>query len=257
MSVKLVFSALGEGPPIVILHGLFGSGRNWQTIARGLADDHRVYLPDLRNHGRSPWTATMTYSEMVEDLNQFFADHGIIRTVLIGHSMGGKTAMLFALLHAQLVDALIVVDIAPVAYSHTFLPYVAAMQRLDLSAGARREALAAGLADAVPEAALRTFLLQNLVRRHGHFAWRINLDAIGAQMAALTGFPDTGELEYDGATLFVSGDGSDYLAATHQPVIRRLFPDAQFAVVPQAGHRVHADQPERFLGCVRSFLEEI
>jgi esterase len=254
MSVPLAVRETGSGPPLVILHGLFGSGQNWQSIARRLGEDYRVLTVDLRNHGGSLWSEAMTFSEMVDDLRVFLEERGIERTALLGHSVGGKTAMVFALLYGQMVDALIVVDIAPVAYDHTFMPLVRAMQRLDLSGGLPRTALAKRLARDIPDKALRTFLMQNLVNDRGQASWRVNLDAIAAHMDDLTGFPDVEGFVYDGRVLFVSGEQSDYVGPQHHARIRELFPWAEFATIAHAGHRVHAEQPECFLTLVRDFL---
>lgn len=257
MSVPLAYREFGEGPPLLILHGLFGSGQNWQSIARRLGEDYRVLTVDLRNHGGSPSADAMTFSEMVDDLRVFLEDRGIERTALMGHSVGGKTAMVFALLYGQMVDTLIVVDIAPVVYDHSFLPLVRAMQRLDLSGGLPRTALEKRLSRDIPDKALRTFLMQNLVSERGQTSWRINLDAIGAHMADLTGFPDVEGFVYDGRTLFISGEQSDYVGPEHHQRIHELFPWAEFAIIEGAGHRVHAEQPERFLAVVRDFLAPV
>lgn len=254
MSVSLAFRETGDGPPLVILHGLFGSGQNWQSIAKRLGETFRVIAVDLRNHGGSPWAEAMTYSEMVDDLRVLLEDQGIERAALMGHSVGGKTAMVFALLYGQMVDSLIVVDIAPVSYGHTFMPLVRAMQRLDLSGGLPRNALGKRLAREIPDKALRTFLMQNLVNDRGQASWRINLDAIAAHMDDLTGFPDTEGFVYDGRALFIGGDRSDYVGPEHHERIRALFPGAEFATIADAGHRVHAEQPELFLERIGAFL---
>ncbi len=254
MSVSLAFRETGDGPPLVILHGLFGSGQNWQSVARRLGESYRVLAVDLRNHGGSPSADAMTFSEMVDDLRVFLEEQGIERTALLGHSVGGKTAMVFALLYGQMVDSLIVVDIAPATYDHTFLPLVRAMQRLDLSGGVPRAALDKRLARDVRDKPLRTFLMQNLVNDRGQASWRINLDAIAGHMDDLTGFPDVEGFVYDGRALFVGGAQSDYVGPQHHERIRELFPWAEFATIPDAGHRVHAEQPERFLEVVRGFL---
>jgi pimeloyl-ACP methyl ester carboxylesterase len=257
MSVALAYREFGEGPPLVILHGLFGAGQNWQSVARRLGEDHRVLTLDLRNHGGSPNADEMTFSEMVDDLRVFLEDRGIERTALMGHSVGGKTAMVFALLYGQMVDSLLVVDIAPVAYDHSFLPLVRAMQRLDLSGGLPRAALDKRLARDIPDKALRTFLMQNLVSERGRTAWRINLDAIAAHMDDLTGFPDVEGFVYDGRALFVSGEQSDYVGPEHHERIHELFPWAEFAVIDGAAHRPHVEQPEAFLAAVRDFLAPV
>jgi pimeloyl-ACP methyl ester carboxylesterase len=256
VSVDLAWHAYGDGPPIVILHGLFGAGRNWRTIAERLASHWRVYTVDLRNHGSSPAAPAMTFAAMADDLAAFFLAHQLYSAALIGHSLGGKTAMLFALEHPGLVDDLIVVDIAPVAYAHTYLPYIEAMQAIDLKAVRRRRDAEAMLAPIVEEPAMRAFLVQNL--RHtadGGFAWRINLDAIGGGMADLTGWPDVNDREYPNRALFVSGEHSDYIGRAQQAAIFALFPQAEFAVIADAGHRVHSDQPQAFTDRVIRFLD--
>jgi pimeloyl-ACP methyl ester carboxylesterase len=254
MSVKLASRAYGEGPPLVVLHGLFGSGRNWHTIAGGLAATHRVFAVDLRNHGRSPWAEPMTYSEMIDDLRLFLEEHDLERAAILGHSLGGKVAMLFALLYGQMVEALVVVDIAPVQYGHTYLAHVKAMQGIRLEDCADRRQVDRQLARGVEDATLRTFLMQNLVLRKGAYAWRVNLEAIGASLEDLSGFPDVEGLDYGGRTLFVSGDRSDYVKPDYEHEIRELFPWAEFEVITDAGHRVHADQPDLFLERVAEFL---
>lgn len=256
MPVELAYKDYGAGPPLVILHGLFGSGRNWHTIADRLADRYHVYAVDLRNHGGSPWSEPMTYSEMVDDLRIFLDDRGIERASILGHSLGGKTAMLFALLYGHMVDAVVVVDIAPTRYTHTHLPIVQAMQRVDFAQCESRPDVEAQLARGVADPVLRTFLMQNVVSDGGGYAWRINLAALAASMDDLLAFPAMPDLAYAGPALFVSGDVSDYVSAErHREPIRMFFPAAEFAVIPEAGHRVHFDQPERFLEAVGTFLD--
>lgn len=256
MAVELAYKDYGAGSPLVILHGLFGSGRNWHTIAERLADRYHVYTVDLRNHGGSPWAEPMTYSEMVDDLRIFLGDRGIERASVLGHSLGGKTAMLFALLYGHMVEAVVVVDIAPTRYTHTHLPIVQAMQRVDFTRCASRADVEAQLAGGVADPALRTFLMQNVVSDDGGYAWRINLAALAASMGDLLAFPVMPDLAFTGPALFVSGDASDYVSAErHRQPIRTFFPAAEFVVIPEAGHRVHVDQPERFLEAVGTFLD--
>jgi pimeloyl-ACP methyl ester carboxylesterase len=240
---------------MVLLHGLFGQSRNWQTIARRLAPDYRVITADLRNHGDSPWAACMTYAEMADDLEALFAAKGVERAIIVGHSVGGKTAMTLALRHSALVEALIVVDIAPVTYDHSFLSYIEAMAAIDLAAVRRRADVEAALAPAVTDPDERAFLLQNLKAGEDGYSWAIALPAIAANMAALMSFPDIGEVEYEGRALFISGERSDYIGQRYHRQIYRLFPQSEFAVIPDAGHRVHAEQPDRFLACITNFLD--
>jgi esterase len=256
VSVDLAWHAYGDGPPVVILHGLFGAGRNWRRIAEGLAaEGRRVYTVDLRNHGASPWTDEMSYAAMADDLAAFFMARGLYSATLIGHSLGGKTAMTFALDRPPLVEDLVVVDIAPVPYDHDYRPLIEAMRAIDVKRLKRRSEAEAQLAPAVAEPAMRAFLVQNL--RHapdGGFVWRINLAAIAASLPALLGWPEEDEREYPNRALFVRGALSDYINRANHAAIFRSFPQAEVAVIEGAGHRVHADQPEAFLAAVSRFL---
>jgi len=255
MSLNLSFAEVGTGPPLVILHGLFGSRRNWASLARQLGETHRVFTLDLRNHGDSPWSETMSYREMAEDVGTFLGSHGLDGATLMGHSMGGKTAMLLALEEGDLVSRLIVVDIAPVAYAHTHLPYIKAKQAVDLDAAARRSEVDQVLQEAIPERSLRNFLMHNLVTEGGRLRWRINLQALHDNMDDLTGYPDDLDgLSYDGPTLFLAGADSHYLEIGHLPRIRALFPAAEIDAIAGAGHWVHAEQPQAFLARVQAFL---
>lgn len=256
MPLDLSFTDVGAGPPLVILHGLFGSGRNWASLARQLGETYRVFTLDLRNHGLSPWAESMSYREMAGDVAAFLARHGLEGAAVMGHSMGGKTAMLLALEEGHLVGRLIVVDIAPVAYGHSHLSLIDAMRGVDLGQVSRRNEVDAALEDAVPDAGLRGFLLQNLVSQGGRLRWRINLAALGANMASLIGYPDNLDgLRYGGLALFLGGAASDYLRADHHPRIRALFPAAEIDAIAGAGHWVHAEQPRAFLARVQAFLK--
>ena len=254
--MRLAATEIGDGPALIILHGLFGSARNWSTVARSLAASHRVIALDLRNHGASPWAETMTYAEMADDVAQFIAAARLDRPSIVGHSMGGKVAMTLALGGAVEVGALVVVDIAPVAYDGGFGTYVEAMRGLDLASLGRRADADAALAGAVPDAALRAFLLQNLTTRDGAYAWRINLPAIAAGLAAMAAFSAVEPgAAFVGPALFIAGGRSGYVAPVHQPAIRRLFPNCEIAVMDGAGHWPHAEQPENFVALVRPFLD--
>lgn len=253
--MKLSFAEYGEGPPLLILHGLFGSGRNWAGVAKALAGGWRVVAADLRNHGASPWDGSMDYQAMAGDVLDLIAAERLGRPVILGHSMGGKTAMAAALSAPAAVRALIVADIAPAAYSHSHEAYVDVLRGVDLSAIGRRSEADEALRDAVPEAGLRAFLLQNLVFEDGAARWRVNLDAIAGNMAALVGFPFLpGTVSYDGPALFVAGEASPYIEAQHRDAIRAFFPAAAVETVAGAGHWVHAEKPAEFLEIVGDFL---
>jgi esterase len=256
MSTELAHIAHGEaGPPVVILHGLLGSARNWSTVAKHLAASHRVFALDLRNHGGSGWADSMTYDEMAEDVRAFMVRHGLPAAAVIGHSMGGKVAMRLALAHGEQLERLIVVDVAPVAYRRSFAAHIDVLRRLDLARLARRSDATAWLSQHVADQSMQGFLLQNLVSVEGGFAWRVNLPALADNMAALMGFPESPASEaYRGPTLFLTGGRSDYVREEHRPAIMRLFPSAQIIAIPEAGHWVHAEAPEKFLQVVGNFL---
>jgi pimeloyl-ACP methyl ester carboxylesterase len=255
MPLLLAASEYGAGPPLAILHGLFGSGRNWASIAKRLAAHYRVIALDLRNHGASPWAETMNYAETTEDVRASLAALGHRRFALLGHSMGGKVAMVAALHHPEVVERLVVADIAPVTYQPRHLRTVRAMRGLDLAAVRRRADADARLREAVPDTAERAFLLQNLIFEGGAARWRANLEAIESEMPALVGFPAIPSgMNYAGPSLFIAGGQSDYLRSEDEPEIRLLFPRARIACISEAGHWVHAEQPQAFLELVEAFL---
>jgi esterase len=255
MTVQLAATEYGEGPPVAILHGLFGSGRNWRSIAQQLAANHRVLAFDLRNHGGSPWAANMSYGEMAEDLRASLRARGIDQAALLGHSMGGKVAMLAALLHPEEIDRLVVVDIAPAPNPPTILAFVRAMRAVDLQGITRRSEVDARLTKAIPDAAERAFLLQNLIVDDGKARWRLNLEAIEGNFPQILGFPELpAGTAYRGPTLFVGGGRSDFIRGEHEPTIRRLFPLARITRIQGAGHWIHAEQPQAFLESVGPFL---
>ena len=254
MSLELAYTEHGSGPPVVILHGLLGSARNWATISKHLAGAYRVLAVDLRNHGRSPWADEMGYEAMAEDVAALIARLELAPAAIVGHSMGGKVAMELALSHGDAVARLVVVDIAPVRYERSFAPYIEAMRRADLSVD-RRSDVEESLKPAVPDAGVRAFLLQNLVSSDGGFAWRINLPALSAEMEAIMGFPTSTSRTYEGLALLLSGGRSDYLRPEHRAGIQHLFPRAEFEVIEDAGHWVHAERPAAFLEVLERFLE--
>jgi pimeloyl-ACP methyl ester carboxylesterase len=257
VTVHLSGHELGSGAPIAILHGLFGSSRNWSSIAARLATRHHVIAFDLRNHGTSPWADTMSYPEMAEDVLATLQARGIARCALIGHSMGGKVAMHAALTRGASVERLVVVDIAPVTYQPRHLSHVRAMQTLDVGDIRRRAEADKRLAVYVRDAAERGFLLQNLVFEEDKPPkWRLNLAAIQEAMPSLVGVPAVPpDAVFDGPALFVAGARSDYVLPEYEGEIRRLFPQARIERVTDAGHWLHAEQPQAFLAVVERFLD--
>lgn len=243
----------GSGDPVVLLHGLFGAAQNWGTIQKRLAARHRVVALDLRNHGASPHAAAMEYPVMAADVAETLIALGAAPAALIGHSMGGKVAMALALSGPELVSRLVVADVAPVAYPPALRGYAAAMRALPLRPGLTRREADAALSGAVPEPGIRAFLLQNLRFETDPPAWRLGLEEIAAAMPAIEGFPDS-VAQYRGPTLFLGGERSNYIRPEYHARIRALFPAARFATVPNAGHWVHAENPQGFLDLIEPFL---
>jgi len=261
MALSLTGVTIGaDGPrvPLVILHGLFGSAQNWRSMALRLAVDRTVHALDLRNHGASPWADAMDYPALADDVAAWCQARGVTRPVVLGHSMGGKTAMVLALRRPDLVSAVIVVDIAPVAYRHDHHGLVQALRALEIARITRRSEADQALAGSIPDPALRQFLLQNLVDGEGGLTWRLNLAAIADAMTDLTGFPPAlQDLQWPGPALFLTGDRSDYVEPVHHDEIFQMFPAARLTVIPGAGHRVHADQPQFFASAVQDFLARL
>jgi len=239
-------------PTLLIVHGLFGSGRNWGVIARHLADTRDTVTVDLRNHGFSPRHPTQSYPDMAADLAQVIATlTGPVD--LLGHSMGGKAAMLLALTQPALIRRLVVADIAPIAYSHDQTRNIEAMRGLDLSHLTSRTEADRRLSATLPDPALRAFFLQSLDLKAHPPQWRLNLDVLEAEMPLIVGWPAvTGQ--FPGAALFLSGAESSYVLPEHRPVIRDLFPKSRFARLPGVGHWLHAEKPRDFEETVRVFL---
>jgi esterase len=243
----------GQGPPVALLHGLFGSARNLGVVQRALAPRFRVLALDLRNHGASPHAAAMDYPAMAADVLETLDQRAALPAVLVGHSMGGKAAMMAALSHPDLVTRLVAADIAPVAYEHHNAEIADALAALPLSPGLTRAAADAALAAAMPDAGLRAFLLQNL-QFGAHPSWRIGLHEIAAAMPAIEGWDAPPGAVYRGPTLFVAGAASDYVRPEHRAAIRALFPAARFVTLKHAGHWLHADNPAGFVAVIEAFL---
>lgn len=242
-----------EGPPVVLLHGLFGQARNFGQIQRTLAQRWRVIALDLRNHGASPHAPDMRYATMAKDVLDTLTALQARPAILIGHSMGGKVAMRLALTHPDAVARLLISDIAPVIYPPRNAPIVAAMTGVELRDTLTRAEADAALAGSVPEAAVRAFLLQNL-RFGTPPEWRIGLREIADALPDLEGWDGPSDARYPGRTLIVSGASSTFVTPEDRPIMRTLFPAARFVTVKHAGHWVHADNPAGFLAVVEAFL---
>ena len=240
-----------DAPPLVIVHGLFGSARNWGVIAKRLSDRGQVIAVDMRNHGASPWDDSHTYEDLAADLAEVIAAHGG-KADVVGHSMGGKASMMLALTHPDCVRRLVVADIAPVTYTHSQLPFIEAMRAVDLSTVTRRSEVQEQLAANGVEPALQSFFTQSLDIQNRR--WTLNLDVLEAEMPKIMSFPET-EARFEGPTLFLTGAESDYVQPGHRETIKTLFPKARFAKIPNAGHWLHADRPREFEAAVRTFLD--
>lgn len=247
------------GPRVLLLHGLFGQGKNWTSIAKVLSEQCRVIMLDLPNHGQSGWTDTLAYGETAVAVADVLSAADPDPLTVVGHSMGGKVAMAMALLQPRLVERLVVADIAPVRYERLsgFADYVRGMQGIDLDRLGTRADAEAQLAPYVPDAVVRSFLLQNLRRdpasRSG-WRWQMNLDLLGAGLGALGDWPDLHTPPYEGPVLWVAGGDSDYITPAYAPAMRALFPRTTTVTVKNAGHWVHSEQPEIFLATLRRFL---
>jgi pimeloyl-ACP methyl ester carboxylesterase len=251
MPLQLAFEVTGEGPPVVILHGLFGSCRNWRGIAQVLSAHHRVLCVDLRNHGASPWATTMSYSEMAADVRMLIETEGLLRPVVIGHSMGGKTAMTLALESPAAVGRLVVVDIAPIAYRDRVTPYLEAMLGIDTESVAQRADAARQLSERIRDAQSVAFLMQNLVERDARFDWRLNLPAIAAAVPALNGFPAELMLRsFRGPATLIHGSHSDYVRPQDRTAMAEAFPTMRSVMIDGAGHWVHVDRPTELIAAL-------
>lgn len=236
-------------PPLLIAHGLFGSARNWGVIAKRLgAEGRRVLAVDMRNHGQSPWYESHDYPEMAGDLARVIESYG--QMDVLGHSMGGKAAMVLALTRPELLRKLIVADIAPVAYGHTQSHNIEAMRRVPLDRIESRAQAAETLAIDEPDVA--AFLLQSLDMAERR--WRLNLDVLEREMHKIVGWPGV-EGRFDGPALFLSGGASDYVTREVRPAVRQMFPAATFVSIPDAGHWLHAQKPREFEAALSAFLD--
>ncbi len=242
-----------ESPSLVILHGLFGSSTNWRRIAQALAADYSVTCMDLRNHGNSPWSDTMDYRALAQDVVDTMQQNRLAHPILLGHSMGGKVAMAIAQEQLFPIQALIVADIAPIPYFHDHDHFITAMERVDLGSITRRADAEQQLSHDIDHAGVRHFLLQNLIRKTDGYQWRINLPAIKCNLPALL------DWQFDTTvpvrTLFIYGTNSTYMDESGRIAAIRYFPNAEFQPIPDASHWLHIEKPNQFLHITSAFLQ--
>jgi esterase len=262
----LNYVRMGEGEPLIILHGLFGSSKNWQSLSKTFAKHFDVLTLDLRNHGQSFHSDVMDYPVMVDDVHRLLSELGIKSCRLIGHSMGGKVAMLFASTYPQLVSQLVIADIAPIAYRHNYDHLIDPIMSLKLDEMDSRAAVDKVLQADIGDAQLRQFLLQSLAREPDGWRWKNNWSAIKQQIDKITGFPgseDSATLDDAQTTcwkvntqaLFISGERSDYVDEKGKVVIKQHFEQPHFRVLNGANHWLHAEQPKQFAEAVLQFFQ--
>jgi len=255
--LKLYSRSHGEGDnALVILPGLLGSSANWQSIAKRMGQKRTVYTLDMRNHGQSPWSDTMDYATMADDVAEFIADIEHQHISVLGHSMGGKAAMRLALSYPDSLDSLIIADIAPVAYAHDFDDLIEPMIALDLPSTKNRRAADIALQASVSDPHIRAFLLHNLSfdREGGKYFWRPNLHVLLKSMPAITGFELSNDERFEKPVLCVYGANSNYVTPDTQTTILQHFPATQFSRLDDAGHWLHAEQPLAFIQSCEVFL---
>ncbi|MFK8006870.1 MAG: alpha/beta fold hydrolase [Saprospiraceae bacterium] len=253
--MKLNYKEFGQGDPVIILHGLFGTSDNWQTIAKKIAENYSVYIIDQRNHGRSPHDDEFNYKVMAEDLKNFMESHWIYSARIIGHSMGGKTAMQFATDYPDMVEKLVVVDIANESYEGGHEVIFNALLGLDLEKVESRKEADALLQTQIEDFGVRQFLLKNLTRsKDGKYIWKMNLPIIHQNYQAILSKIEGDEV-FEGATLFVKGGLSKYVTEANFETTKHFFPNAKLETIENVGHWVHAEAPKELLEILEKFLE--
>ncbi|MBS9768763.1 MAG: alpha/beta fold hydrolase [Flavobacteriaceae bacterium] len=259
--MKLYATIIGEGKPIVILHGLYGSSDNWFTIGKALAEKgFAVHLIDQRNHGRSPHSDEHNYTALVADLKEYLTDHNLTEIALLGHSMGGKTAMLFTLTYPEIVKKLIVVDIAPKFYPKNYdnhLYILDTMLKVNLAKASTRKDIAKMLTPYIKKKSVVQLIMKNLSRdKVNNFEWKINIKALAQNLDDITGGTDGWDNKNCTVpALFLRGENSDYLSLEDDFLIKKSFKNMELTTIPNAGHWVHAEQPELVLKTILYFVE--
>ncbi len=256
--MKLSFRKLGNGKPLFILHGLFGSSDNWQTLGKQFAENFTVYFIDQRNHGRSPHSAEHTYSLMSDDLLELMQDENLDKAILMGHSMGGKTAMYFAVTHPEKVEKLIVVDISPKKYPVTNKDVIDALEKVDLDIVKTRKEVEEILAKDLTNIGTIQFLLKNLYWDDSQkLAWRFNLEALKNNIALVGEATPMPDLPLTMPVLFIKGGKSDHIFNADSKLIEAMFSNVNIVTIPEAGHWVHADKPKEFFEIASEFLKDL
>lgn len=261
--MKLFFRKYGQGPPLIIIHGLYGSSDNWVSIGRKLAQNFEVFIIDQRNHGKSPHSNDHNYELLKEDLLEFMDSHSIEKAIIIGHSMGGKTAMFFAADYPERISALIIADISPRSYKDTdssqLLAHntiINAMYNIDFYGISSRDEINDILSKSIPEIRVRQFLLKNIKRtKHNEYSWSLNIKAIKYELINIMDGLKNDQPEIIGfPVLFLKGEKSEYIQEKDRAMILNIFPFADIETIPNAGHWLHAEQPDIFLQKVADFI---
>ncbi|MCD4678812.1 MAG: alpha/beta fold hydrolase [Bacteroidales bacterium] len=254
--MKLFYRTYGTGHPIIILHGLFGMSDNWVTFGKQLAKEYEVFIPDLRNHGRSPHSNEFDYTFLLNDLVEFIQEQNLHDIILIGHSMGGKVAMLAALHHPEIIKKLIVLDISPVSKtpSPEIMQIIEAIKTLDLCGLDSRVEIKKQLAGIIEKRKIVEFLLKNIQRLESNtFSWKFNVASISENLGKIADGIET-EIIFSKPTLVIGGEKSDYITGENIYQVFQNFPEARIDVISNAGHWLHVDAPEELLDIVMDFL---
>jgi len=261
--MKLFFRKYGEGPALIIIHGLYGSSDNWVSIGRMLAKNFEVFIIDQRNHGQSPHSVDHNYQLLKEDLKEFMDEHEIEKAVIIGHSMGGKTAMFFAVDYPEKISHLVIADISPKSYEQTnamqlraHTAILNAMHKLDFYGINSRQEIDDILSKSIPEFRIRQFLLKNIKRsRSNEYSWSLNVKTIKTELPSIMKGLDENQIKITGfPVLFLKGENSEYIQKDDIEAIYKIFPYADIETIPNAGHWLHAEQPKIFLKKIEDFI---
>jgi pimeloyl-ACP methyl ester carboxylesterase len=263
--MDLFYRKYGEGPPLIILHGLYGDSSNWVSIARHLGRNYTVFVPDMRNHGNSPHSQVHNYRVMSSDIIEFTEKKSLPKVSLLGHSMGGKTAMTFSVMNPEKVAALIIADISPFSRNNQSdrIPrfhrkVLDALLNTDISSYKGRAEIEKKMAEIIGDERTAAFLLKNLYRmKNGSYGWRLNARSLYDNLEQLMGSipSDIYNMVTGFPVLFIKGSDSEYMPESHFPDITNLFPAAEFKIIEGAGHWLHAEKPKEFTETVMSFLE--